>query len=332
MLSAIGADNFTFRNNVIEDTEGTTAGWFIGNGSGTKADDNTATGWKIYGNLIRSTSNGGTISYGVIYVANDTGAGTSYGNENWMDDCYFANNTIVNLNLDWDMMIRHDSSGGSGNVCINNVYYNNTQSAGAGDTAFQNAGTLSYNWYFDTASTGDSGTGKTTCSSSCSALFADAANLHMQLVSTLAGTSLAAEYNTDILGNTRGSDGTWDRGAFELVAPPPDSTPPSITITSPTSSPTYSTNVTTIDISGTASDETGISGAITWSNDRGGSGNCTGTTTWSKMGITLAEGYNVITVTVTDGINTTQDIITVLYAPPIAGSTWTVDVIYVNPP
>jgi hypothetical protein len=38
------------------------------------------------------------------------------------------------------------------------------------------------------------------------------------LTSALAGVSLASTYNTDILGNTRGADGVWDRGAFEFCS------------------------------------------------------------------------------------------------------------------
>ena len=32
---------------------------------------------------------------------------------------------------------------------------------------------------------------------------------------TTAGESLASPFNADLLGNTRGVDGTWDRGAYE---------------------------------------------------------------------------------------------------------------------
>jgi hypothetical protein len=35
---------------------------------------------------------------------------------------------------------------------------------------------------------------------------------------TTAGSPLASPYNTDLLGKTRGADGTWDRGAFEFDA------------------------------------------------------------------------------------------------------------------
>jgi hypothetical protein len=39
---------------------------------------------------------------------------------------------------------------------------------------------------------------------------------------------------------------------------------------------------------------------VSWSNDRGGSGVATGTTSWSVTGITLQSGANVITVTARD--------------------------------
>lgn len=38
------------------------------------------------------------------------------------------------------------------------------------------------------------------------------------LTGALAGTSLASPYTTDLLGNTRGADGTWERGAYEFCS------------------------------------------------------------------------------------------------------------------
>ncbi len=103
------------------------------------------------------------------------------------------------------------------------------------------------------------------------------------------------------------------------VAPPPpttDTTPPAATITGPTSNPTYSTTTTPLSISGSASDTVGVT-QVTWSNNRGGSGTCTGTTSWSASGIALLSGQNVITVTARDGAgNTGTDTLTVTYTPP----------------
>ncbi|MDR4507115.1 MAG: hypothetical protein MRJ65_02565 [Candidatus Brocadiaceae bacterium] len=93
-----------------------------------------------------------------------------------------------------------------------------------------------------------------------------------------------------------------------------DTSAPMITIVSPTSSSDHTTAINTINLGGTASDGTGGIGKVTWSNDRGGDGTASGTTTWSISGINLSEGKNVITVTATDGTgNTATDTIHVYY-------------------
>ena len=96
----------------------------------------------------------------------------------------------------------------------------------------------------------------------------------------------------------------------------PDVTSPSISITSPTSSSTYATGSSSLNISGSASDNVGVT-SVSWSNSRGGSGSCSGTTSWSKSGITLSSGQNVITVTARDAAgNTATDTLTVTVVPP----------------
>ena len=53
---------------------------------------------------------------------------------------------------------------------------------------------------------------------------------------------------------------------------------------------------------------------MSWSNNRGGNGTCSGTTTWSKTGITLQSGQNIITVTARDAAgNSGTDTLTVTY-------------------
>ena len=74
---------------------------------------------------------------------------------------------------------------------------------------------------------------------------------------------------------------------------------PHVTITSPTSSSSYSTGNYTINIGGSASDDKSVA-SVAWSNDRGGSGTCTGTNSWSASDIALTAGANTITVTATD--------------------------------
>ena len=100
-----------------------------------------------------------------------------------------------------------------------------------------------------------------------------------------------------------------------------DTTPPVITITSPTSGTTYTSVSPTITLAGTASDAVGVT-SVTYSNNRGGSGSCTGTTTWTCSGITLYAWDNVITVTAYDAAtNSGTDAITVTYGATVQGLT-----------
>ena len=115
--------------------------------------------------------------------------------------------------------------------------------------------------------------------------------------------------------------GVSDTYTTTTLADPGDATPPVCTITYPTSSATYPTSSSTINISGTATDAVGVT-SVTWANNRGGSGTatctgCNGTSvTWSKTGIVLHEGENVITISASDAIpNTGSYTLTVTYTP-----------------
>jgi hypothetical protein len=89
----------------------------------------------------------------------------------------------------------------------------------------------------------------------------------------------------------------------------------SISITSPTSNPTYSTGSSSLSIGGTVSDNVAVT-SVSWTNSLGGSGTCSGTNTWSKSGIVLSSGQNIITVTAKDVTgNTGTDTLTVTYTP-----------------
>ena len=83
-----------------------------------------------------------------------------------------------------------------------------------------------------------------------------------------------------------------------------DTTAPVVTITSPTSAPTYSTTGSSMALQGTASDNVGVT-QVTWSNDRGGSGTAAGTTAWNVSGIVLQSGTNMLTVTARDAAGNT---------------------------
>ena len=96
-----------------------------------------------------------------------------------------------------------------------------------------------------------------------------------------------------------------------LSIPVTDGENPTVSITSPTSEATYTTSQPAIDIGGTAFDWWGLD-QVTWSNDRGGGGTCSGTESWSQNSITLYEGQNILTVRATDAAgNSSTDTLTV---------------------
>jgi cellulose/xylan binding protein with CBM9 domain/Big-like domain-containing protein/parallel beta helix pectate lyase-like protein len=97
-----------------------------------------------------------------------------------------------------------------------------------------------------------------------------------------------------------------------------DTTAPTVSITSPTSGATFSTSLSPLTLSGTAADAVGVS-QVTWTNDRGGSGTATGTTSWTAGGIVLQSGSNVLTVTARDAAGNRQTVtLTVTYSPAAA--------------
>jgi hypothetical protein len=96
----------------------------------------------------------------------------------------------------------------------------------------------------------------------------------------------------------------------------PDTTAPSVAISSPTAATTHASASSTMTISGAAADAVGVT-QVSWANDRGGSGTAAGTTNWSASGIVLQTGANVITVTARDAAaNRSTDVLTVTYTPP----------------
>ena len=104
-----------------------------------------------------------------------------------------------------------------------------------------------------------------------------------------------------------------------------DSTAPVITITKPTTAATLTKTTSTINLSGTASDNVGVTG-VTWTNNRGGGGTATGTTSWSVNGVILQAGVNALTVTASDSAgNVSSDVLTVTYNEPIRVDDLTAD-------
>ena len=116
---------------------------------------------------------------------------------------------------------------------------------------------------------------------------------------------------TDLAGNVMPTDSY----SFTTISEP-DTTLPTIQITSPTTDPGYDTTSSTISLAGTANDNVQVS-HVTWSNTNGGSGTASGTTNWTINGIILVEGENLITVTAEDSSgNIATDTITITYTVP----------------
>ncbi|MEJ0038427.1 MAG: DUF4082 domain-containing protein [Gammaproteobacteria bacterium] len=103
--------------------------------------------------------------------------------------------------------------------------------------------------------------------------------------------------SSDFPNQTWGSTNYWVQPVFVSAAS--DTATPTVTITSPTTGGTYSTTSATITLAGTSSDDTGVVG-VNWTNSLGGSGNATGTSSWSINNVVLTSGLNTITVAATD--------------------------------
>lgn len=102
-----------------------------------------------------------------------------------------------------------------------------------------------------------------------------------------------------------------------------DLQPPSVAITSSSSGSAYSTSTGTINLSGSASDNVGVT-QVTWSNSDGGSGTATGTASWSAHAIPLQAGVNVLTVTAIDAAgNQGTAVLNVTYTPVQSSQTIT---------
>ena len=95
-----------------------------------------------------------------------------------------------------------------------------------------------------------------------------------------------------------------------------DTAVPTVTITSPTSDATSSTDKKKLSIGGSASDSASGIKSVSWSNNKGGGESASGTTSWSaEKTNALSDGDNIITVTATDEAgNTATDTITITYS------------------
>lgn len=176
-----GTNGLTLRYNFVKnyDAEGFFITWF-----------STRTGPRnvsIYGNVMYSP---GTEAPRGIELRQADGSGdVNYAN------ILIYNNTFVSLSIAGIYDRSGEAFGGSCSGCVarNNISVNANNSF---TTMTQNN------------NTDDSTTSR----------FVNLSGLNFHLTAPLAGVALTSPYNLDALGNTRGADGTWDRGAYEFCS------------------------------------------------------------------------------------------------------------------
>lgn len=178
----------------------------------------------------------------------------------------------------------------TGNILRNNIFYSNGTNIcdfGGGGTCASGTITQDHNLTSNPSFT-NAGSGDFTISCPASAA-CDAGS----------STGLTSIVTTDITGGLRPFNSVYDIGAYEFGSSA-DTTSPTVTITAPTSSTSYSIGATPLTtLAGTCSDDIAVS-SVHWSNSAGGSGTATGTTSWSVASIVLSAGAQTITVTCTD--------------------------------
>ena len=189
--------NHIYRYNIWRDAGGANTGVIV-------IKDSVQSGFKIYGNIFYDTNwDSGVSSNGII--TDSTGDSTT--------NVKVYNNTFLPIQSNSD----HIAPPVSWDVSTDNDFKNNiviTSGYAMGGTGF--TGTArSYNLY-DNSTLASGETGGQYFSSGVSTLFNNpASNDYTLKIATDAGLTLGSEYDTDMVGNTRGSDGTWDRGAYE---------------------------------------------------------------------------------------------------------------------
>jgi hypothetical protein len=184
------SDNAIIRYNIFKDE-------YVPNGSTAVIALTGSDGVKIYGNVFSNFRSG------------DAAIGFD-GSNSINTEVY--NNTIDSCN---------SSTGGQGGVKLanspTNLIYNNifTNCANINFT-----GTHNYNVFPDNNARGETSAQLNFLTSQ----FVNYVAKDFRLVSpTVPGSVLGALYSTDPLGNTRGADGVWDRGAYEFVSGAPPS-------------------------------------------------------------------------------------------------------------
>jgi hypothetical protein len=191
-----GSSNITIRNNFFEDIDATAV--IVSENAGASA---TTANMAIYGNIFweNNPSTYGT-SNGVIACIN--------GNicTNWR----ISNNTIAGFTGPASLSGRIDfgssSSQSTGNISVNNLWYNSANIGTTGTWTQQD-----YNAYFSSSGAPSEPHGQVESTNP----FINSAAGDFRLTSpALAGLSLPAPYDSGILGAFANGSGLWSRGAY----------------------------------------------------------------------------------------------------------------------
>jgi len=148
-----------------------------------------------------------------------------------------------------------------------------------GGTASDNVGVTQVIWVNDRGGSG-SASGTT--------------NWSVSSIPLAGGTNTITVQARDAAGNLANDVLTITQGTVSAT----DTTAPTVTITNPTSSNTYTARQQSVTVSGTSTDNVGVTQGA-WTNAAGGSGVASGTTSWSVT-IPLQPGTNAITITARD--------------------------------
>ena len=189
--SSVG--DVTFRHNLFTDIQ-STGGIMWDNAS------NTSAKLLVYGNVFYKPA-------GAVWGrANGVIGGWTGGNGEQFHNAKVYNNAFINVDQQSLSTLPRIASN---NEAYNNIFYNSNS------PDFSKFASHNYN-HFINAGGAHGETGGTSATSGDP--FVNIAALDFRLkASTAAGSNLAAPFNIDGVGNTRGADGTYDRGPFEFV-------------------------------------------------------------------------------------------------------------------
>ncbi|MEK7830647.1 MAG: hypothetical protein AAB401_06140, partial [Acidobacteriota bacterium] len=133
---------------------------------------------------------------------------------------------------------------------------------------------------------------------------------------TLARLNQPTGIALDAAGNVYFSDRDNFRVRRIVSAAGGDTAGPTVAISSPAPAGTFTATINPIALAGTATDPSTVT-VVRWSNDRGGSGTATGTSSWSIPLVSLLPGVNNLTITAWDSAgNAGSAVLMVNYQAP----------------